>query len=422
MLLQGMLILGLVLASVVTVQVSLVVIGSMNRLRGEAKSRSLERQILHEKLNAARIQNRRADESVLRWNGNRKFRIERKVQECANICSFYLRSHDKKPIPQFLPGQHLTFDVDIPGRHKRLVRCYSLSDRPQQDYYRVTVKRLESPEDETTNLTGRVSHYFHDQLKEGDIVDVRAPSGGFHLSINTNPESPVVLIGGGVGITPLMSMVNEIVETNSQREVWILFGARNRSEHLFREELEKATRSRANIRLHIAYSRAQPEDVRGKDYHHGGRISADLLKTLLPSNNYDYFLCGPGKMMESLHTGLLEWGVPEKHIHFEAFGPASIKKPTVDMNGHSNAQKLPVHFSKSGRDLMWDGQAESVLDLAALSNIVIDCGCRAGNCGTCKVAIKSGQVKYLKEPGYVVEAGTCLTCCCVPETEIVLDA
>jgi hypothetical protein len=420
MLIQGLLILGLVLALLVVVQISLIAAGSLVRLAGEVKRRGLEWQILNEKLEAARVQHKKKEESVLPWNGNRKFRIERKVCECPDICSFYLRSHDNKPLPEFLPGQYLTFELDVPGRQKHLIRCYSLSDRPHKDHYRVTIKRIKAPPDDAAAPPGVGSNFFHDQLKEGDIVDVRAPSGGFYL--DTSRELPVALVAGGVGITPLLSMLNEIVETGSKRETWFFLCVGNGSEHPFKEQLARAAREHENIRLHICYSRPRPEDVLGRDYQHAGRVSIDLLKKLLPSNNYGFYVCGPGAMMEAITTGLKEWGVPEKKIQTEAFGPASVKKIACAAEAQPPGLELAVHFSKSGRKLAWKGQVESILDLATAANIAIDSGCRAGNCGTCKVAVKSGKVKYLKEPGYDVEAGTCLTCCCVPETEVVLDA
>jgi len=419
MIVNGLLILGLILAVLAAVQISLLVFGSASRLAAEGKHRNLEWQILNEKLETARLQHRKKEESVLPWTGNRKFCIERKVSECPDICSFYLGAHDKKPLPEFQPGQYLTFDLDLPGRQKHLVRCYSLSDRPRKDQYRVTIRRIKAAPGDPAAPPGIGSNFFHDQLKEGDIVDVRAPSGGFCL--DAGRQVPVVLIAGGVGITPLLSMLNEIAETGSKRETWLFFGVHSRTEHPFKEHLEKMDREHENVHLHICYSRPGKEDELGADYHHGERVSIDLLKKFLPSNNYDFYICGPGAMMKSITTGLKEWGVPEKSLHLEAFGPDSVKE-TAFLERKAVELELSVHFAKSGRKLVWKGQAESLLDLATAANIAIDSGCRAGNCGTCKVAVKSGKVKYLKEPGYDVEAGTCLTCCCVPETEIVLDA
>jgi ferredoxin-NADP reductase len=420
MFIEILMVLGLLLALLVAGQLCLLAFSFAGRFVDDAKRRRLEREILGEQLEAARLQRRKQEKLVLPWHGNRKFRVERKTPECRDVVSIYLTAHDKKPLPEFQPGQCLTFELDVPGRQKRLVRCYSLSDRPRQDCYRVTVKLIKAPPDNAAAPPGLGSNFFHHHLKEGDIVDVRAPSGGFHL--DPNRPFPVVLIAGGIGVTPLLSILNEIVETGSKQETWFFFGARNRTEQAFKEQIEKIARENANVRLHVGYSQAGPDDVLGRDYQYAGRLSVNLLKKVLPSNNYDFYLCCPSGMMEDLNEGLKAWGVPEKKIHTEAFGAASVKgTASVDEAG-SAAVELAVHFSRSNKKLLWKGHVESILDLAAAGNIAIDSGCRAGNCGTCKVAIKSGQVRYLKEPGYTVEAGTCLACCCVPATEIVLDA
>jgi len=420
MLTQGLLILGLVLALLVAVQISLLVIGSASWLLDGTKRRRVEREILGEQLEAARWQRRKQETLVLPWHGNRKFRIERKTPECRDVVSIYLTPHDQKPLPEFQPGQYLTFELDVPDRQKRLVRCYSLSDRPRPDCYRVTVKLIKPPPENRAAPPGLGSNLFHHHLKEGDLVDVRAPGGSFHL--DPNRPYPVVLIAGGIGVTPLLSILNEMVETGSKREAWFCYGARNSAEQAFKEHIEKIAREHENIRLHVSYSKPGPQDVLGRDYHNAGQLSVEVLKKLLPSNNYDYYLCCPGGMMEKLNEDLKAWEVPENRIHTEAFGAASVRRTASAEASRPPAAGLPVQFSRSNRTLVWKGDVESLLDLATAGNIVIDSGCRAGNCGTCKVAIKSGQVKYLRQPGCAVEAGTCLACCCVPATEIVLDA
>ena len=420
MLTQGLLILGLVLALLAAVQVSLLVFGSVNWLLDGSKRRRVEREILGEQLEAGRWQRRKQEILVLPWHGNRKFRVERKTPECRNVVSIYLTPHDRKPLPEFQPGQYLTFELDVPNRQKRLVRCYSLSDRPRSDCYRVTVKLIKPPSDNPAAPPGLGSGFIHHHLNQGDIVDVRAPGGSFHL--DANRPFPVVLIAGGIGVTPLLSIVNEIVETGSKREVWVFYGARNSAEQAFKEHMESIARENENIRLHVSYSQPGPGDVMGRDYHYAGRYSVDLFKKLLPSNNYDFYLCCPGGMMEYLNEGLKAWDVPENRIHTEAFGAASVRRTASSNASAPPAAGLAVQFARSNQAVLWKGQVESLLDLAAAGNIVIDSGCRAGNCGTCKVAIKSGQVKYLRQPGCAVEAGTCLACCCVPATELVLDA
>ncbi len=137
-------------------------------------------------------------------------------------------------------------------------------------------------------------------------------------------------------------------------------------------------------------------------------------------------VCQTGAMMASLVSGLEDWGVPKARVHFEAFGPATVKKTHQARKeaepAKSGTTAFEVSFARSGQTISWDADHESVLDFAEANDIAIDCGCRAGNCGTCMTAIKSGEVQYSTEPGFDIEEGSCLTCICVPKGPLVLDA
>ena len=114
------------------------------------------------------------------WNGYRKFTVTQKSGECEDVYSFYLMPHDRKPLPPYKPGQYLTFNLDIPGRDKPVVRCYSLSDSPtRSDCYRVTIKREKAPPDKPDVPHGVASGFFSDHVKEGDLLNVKAPTGQF---------------------------------------------------------------------------------------------------------------------------------------------------------------------------------------------------------------------------------------------------
>ncbi len=361
------------------------------------------------------------------WNGFRKFQIARKVDEGGGICSFHLRAHDKRPLPPFLPGQYLTFRLQLPtDRQATTIRCYSLSDAPNPEYYRISIKRAPPPRDPTkANLAASVSNFFHDHLAEGDIVDVKAPAGEFILDVAH--QTPIVLIGGGVGLTPMLSMLNAIIASGSRREVWFFYGVRNRDEHIMRDRFNEIARDYEYLRINVCYSDPTERCVKGSDYHQGERVSVDLLKKLLPSNNYNYYLCGPPPMMVSLFDGLREWGVPEADIHSEAFGPATVKKLPVSSDAAAAVAAaaksgITVTFAKTGKTLGWDINASSLLDFAEINGVAIACGCRAGSCGTCITAVKGGEVQYLREPGNKPEAGSCFTCISVPRSDLVLDA
>jgi ferredoxin-NADP reductase len=320
-----------------------------------------------------------------------------------------------------VPGQYLTFQLHIPGQPKPVVRCYSLSDRPgDPNYYRVTIKKLKPPPDKKDAPPGLVSNHFHDRIKVGDIVDVKAPSGQFCLDLTRT--TPVAFIAGGVGITPLLSMLNTVAIQQPTREVWFFYGVSHGGEHIMREHLEKLSREMSSLHLNVCYSAASAEDQHDKRFHHGERVSLDLLKRLLPSNELDFYICGPPPMMSVMVEGLKTWSVPAERIFFEAFGPATFKKPALQAGGSTTTAALKIHFARSGKTCAWNAEAGSLLELAEKNGVTIDSGCRAGNCGTCLVAIQSGEVNYLHEPGAAVESGSCLTCIAVPKTALTLDA
>ena len=396
---------------------------SLLRANAERIQNRVTLEKLRAQLHETKLRCREAEQAQLGWNGLRKFTVAKKNPECDDVCAFYLKPHDGRPLPAFKPGQYLTFQLELPGRDKPIVRCYSLSGSPhQRDYYRVTIKKEKAPPDKPELPSGAGSSYFTDVVKEGDILNVKAPTG--HFCLDMAKSNPVVLIAGGVGITPMLSMANAIAASGSKREAWFFFGVRNQREHIHKEELEKLAAENDNIHFHVCYSKPGEKDVKSRDYHHEGRVGIELLKELLPSNNFEYYLCGSGAFMKSLTDGLEAWGVPDKDVYFEAFGPATVKKktaaPTVEETAHLT--KIDITFGRSGKTVRWEPSAGNILEFASAQGVKIDSGCCAGSCGSCVVAIKSGTVDYLKKPDATPEAGTCLTCVCRPKTNLVLDA
>jgi hypothetical protein len=414
---------GLALLAGLLIWLAIEIVRSLLRANADRVQNRVALEKLRAQLHETKLRCREAEQAQLGWNGLRKFTIARKNPECDDVFAFYLKPHDGRPLPAFKPGQYLTFQLDLPGRDKPLVRCYSLSDGPhQKDYYRVTIKKEKAPPDKPDLPPGAGSSYFADVVKEGDILNVKAPTG--HFCLDMTKMNPVVLIAGGVGITPMLSMANTIAASGSKREAWFFFGVRNQREHIHKAELEKLAAENDNIHLHVCYSKPGDKDVRGRDYHHEGRVGIELLKELLPSNNFEYYLCGSGAFMKSLTDGLEAWGVPDKDVYFEAFGPATVKKktaaPTVEETAH--LAKINITFGRSGKTVRWEPSAGNILEFAIAQGVKIDSGCCAGSCGSCVVAIKSGSVNYLKKPDMEPEAGTCLTCVCRPKNDLVLDA
>lgn len=370
------------------------------------------------------------------WKGTRAFRVAKRVIESpdAKICSFYLEPQDGGPLADFKPGQFLTFQLDIDdqttsGPAQAVTRCYSLSDAPNLDQkgggrYRVSIKRIDPPFDKPDAAPGVLSSYFHDHVDEGDVLKVRAPSGHFYLERGT---SPIVLIAGGIGITPMISMLNDSLVHDEGREVWLFYGVRNSKEQAMQEHLQSLDGRYPNFHLHVCYSRPLPGDELGRDYQHDGHVDVDLLRRTLNFQVYDFYICGPRQMMESLVPALDEWGVPDQHIHFEAFGPASIPRPNRKKDEPSDEGEEPqgpisVTFAASGKTIAWDPACENLLEFAEQNGVDIASGCRAGGCGTCQTTIQSGEVSYNHSPDFDPEPGACLVCVSRPKHHVTLEA
>lgn len=357
-----------------------------------------------------------------RWRGFRSFRVDRLVKETSSCTSAYLVPEDGKPIPGFRPGQHLTLRFQVPGQHKPIVRCYSLSDAPGKPHYRISVKQVAPPRDRPELRPGKVSHYINDVLAIGDRIEVKSPAGNFSLDEQT--EKPIVLLAGGVGITPMISMLEYLIGQQSTRMVLLAYGVNDSSEHAFKNYLAKASRENANFHLLTCYAQAAATDKNGVDYQCEGFVSAALLRQVLPDNQCEFYLCGPPPFMDSLYNGLIEWGVPESEIRFEAFGPASIGKARKISTEVQTTKDLSVAvtFANSQKVVSWDGTCESLLELAEANEVEIDSGCRAGSCGTCRTELISGKVKYPDGQEVNCEPGHCLVCIARPDGPAELGA
>lgn len=362
------------------------------------------------------------------WKGFRQFVVQRRKLEDAqgSICSFYLAPADGKPLPPFKPGQFLTFKLDIeapaPQAGKSVIRCYSLSDSPDPNHYRVSIKRVPAPADRPELPAGVSSNYFHDRVTEGTHLQVRAPSGHFHLIQES--ALPVVLIGGGIGITPMLSILNTLLQTGSQREIWLFYGIRNGSEQIMREQLLSLAEKHRHFHLHCCYSNPTANDVEGIDFQHRGRVDIPLLRATLPLTRHQFYICGPKSMMESLVPGLEAWGVQSSDIYYESFGPATLirhDKPETD-NPEVADNNITVTFSKSGKQIPWDWNSGSLLEFAETQGIDVDSGCRAGSCGSCQTAIESGEVEYNQQADADVQPGHCLLCITRPKNNLTLAA
>lgn len=411
---------GGVLLFLLITQVLLVLYGSGRRY-------ALEQHILQQRLTllkqrsefalAATIAEKQRAE--LSWNGLRKFVVQRIEQESEEVKSFYLAPHDAKELQPFLPGQYLTLQARLPNSPKPLVRCYSLSSAPSEvEYYRITIKRKkaidEAPE-------GKVSNLFHADVRAGDTLDCKAPSGHFFYALN-NPK-PAILIAGGIGLTPVFSIFSALAQMTSPPECWLFYGVSSPQEALMLESLREISQQHEQLHLRICFSKSMDGLMPGVE-NIKGRVSVALMKDMLPSNNYQFFVCAPSRMMEQMIADLIDWQVPQDDIHLEAFGAATVKSSSsaARIVGKKGSSPCSVTFKRSRKQVLWTPEDGTILDLAEANGVVIDTGCRAGNCGSCFTAIQSGEVDYLVPPGAEHEESVCLPCVCTPGSDLVVDA
>ncbi|WP_426663819.1 2Fe-2S iron-sulfur cluster-binding protein [Rhodanobacter aciditrophus] len=356
------------------------------------------------------------------WTGWREFRVVRREFEDSSHsqCSFYLAPLDGAMLPPFLPGQFLTFAVNAgAGQGSPLVRCYSLSELPDPVHYRVTVKRALAPPGQPELPPGKVSNHLHDTVQVGDVLKVKAPTGRFVL--DPAADMPVVLIAGGIGITPLLCMLRWCLAERPGRSVHLYYGVRTAQELAFGELLAELARTHPAFHLHVVCSNPATDD---RNCPHTGYIDVPLLRQTLPAGHHQFYVCGPTPMMESLVPALADWGVPVQDIHFETFGPASIRLGATGATqdqAETNA-RFEVAFRRSGRTLTWDGQDASLLDFAERHGVSVESGCRAGSCGSCETVLIEGTVGYAHTPDYPVTPGRCLLCVGIPRSPLVLDA
>ncbi len=339
------------------------------------------------------------------------------------VASFYLVPADSGPVPEFRPGQFLTVEVRLPGHAQPLRRCYSISSSPnEQRCYRITVKRIAPPAGAPSQVpAGFLSNLMHDRLRVGSMVQILPPAGAFCL----DPAStrPLVLIAGGIGITPFLSMLTSLAEQNSARPIFLFYGVRNRLEHAMHDELKALQRAFANIHVTTYYSAPTPSCRMGVDFDVAGHVTAEGVLRAIGDQNADFYVCGPRPMMDTLPFELKTAGVSEMDIKTETFvSLAPISSSTEGVATESKkANAVQVRFARSKSVSKWTNSTASILELAEANGIKAPYGCRAGACGTCKAKLLAGTVTYVREPAVQPEAGSCLLCVTRPSSDITLE-
>ncbi|MBO1512831.1 NO-inducible flavohemoprotein [Metabacillus bambusae] len=251
-----------------------------------------------------------------KWEGFKAFKVMKKVKESSLITSFYLQATDGSDVPAFQPGQYVTVRLTVSGEEYLLNRQYSLSDAPGKDYLRISVKR----EGAEPSTLGKVSNYLHDHVNEGDEIELTAPAGDFVL--DESNKSPLYLISGGVGITPMMSMLKRVAEQQTDRAVTFIHAAKNSEVQAFHQEITETINLLPNARTYNVYENPTASDRENKTFDLEGYIDYQKLQEIVTDKEAAFYVCGPVPFMRNVIDALETLGVKTENIHFEFFGPS----------------------------------------------------------------------------------------------------
>lgn len=342
----------------------------------------------------------------------RPFKLTRIEKESTVISSFYLEPADGHGLLPFKAGQFLTIRTIPQGSEQGVIRTYTLSSGPGETYYRISVKR---------EAKGNISKALHDKLCIGDTIEAKAPRGEFF--IDDLEKRPAVLLGGGVGITPMISMAAHLVRegfrTRNKRLLTIFHASQTTAERAFSKDfrnLEKT--SGGNIRYYSIISKPDEAEKAGFDFDGAGHIDAEMIRQTLPLDDYDFYLCGPATFMQALYDAIRSLGVRDTRIFAEAFGPATLNRKADEGLAQAlvidEAAEAVIKFIKSDFEKPWNAGDGTLLETAESHGLTPDFSCRNGVCGSCATKIKSGSVAYRTKPTAAHGADEALICCAVP--------
>jgi ferredoxin-NADP reductase/MOSC domain-containing protein YiiM len=351
------------------------------------------------------------------WAGFRPLRIVDKRRESSNVTSLVLEPGDGRPLVAAMPGQFIVLRLKPAPGAPDLLRSYSLSGEPSAQSWRISIKR---------EPNGAAGTYVDARLKIGDVVDASAPRGAFTLA---SGDGPVVLLSAGIGLTPVLAMLQALVAGGSRRDVWWIHGARNKAEHAFAAEVQGLLKSLPGSHSHIRYSEPGPTDRPAVDFDAAGRLSVGVLQELGAPREADFYLCGPAAFMSGLTADLASWGVPAERLHSENFGSGPALTPGV-APAPARAPHAPdraagagpmVSFARSNLALRWDSAFQSLLELAEACDVPVRWACRTGVCHNCETGLIAGAVDYFVDPLSPPANGNLLICCSRPHADVVLD-
>ena len=247
------------------------------------------------------------------WEGTRAFRIVKKTPRSDLITSFEMEPVDGQPVADYQPGQYLAVWLKPEDFEYQEIRQYSLTRKPDGKGYRIAVKRENG---------GQVSSWLHNAAKEGDVVYLAAPAGDFFL--NVTPQTPVTLISGGVGQTPMLAMLDTLSKNRHPAQVNWFHAAENGSVHAFADEVKTLGSALPNFTSHLWYRTPTDADRQSGAFDSEGLMALSALADKLQAPQMQFYLCGPVAFMQHAAKQLVELGVNADSIHYECFGPHKV--------------------------------------------------------------------------------------------------
>ncbi|GEA03642.1 hypothetical protein KUL17_25390 [Alteromonas sp. KUL17] len=331
------------------------------------------------------------------------FQIVGKQPESATISSIYLSPKTGNSTIDYIPGQFLPLEITIPGQKQPLKRSYTLSRAPRAETYRISVKREEA---------GLVSKALHDTYGIGSYLRVGKPAGNFTIK---NYSHSIVLVSGGVGITPMIAMLEGLIVRANNGEkippVWFFHATQNSENHAFQKDLLQWSNQFDWLTVHTVYSQPKDTDELSKTHQAEGRISIETFKNCLPFDQYDFYLCGSQSFMSAIYRGLKNIGVSKNNIYYEFFGEGTLDDEEMVPDV---AEKAKVTFTTSKVSEVWKPEDGTLLAFAEKKGLSPSFSCRNGSCGACLCNLKSGSVVYGKQPTYQFKEGEVLICSARP--------
>ena len=250
------------------------------------------------------------------------YTVARKVAENDIITSFYLKRADGDPHQPFHPGQFLTFKMAVPGQPRPFPRSYSISSAGDETgHYRISVKREPPPPDNPELAPGIASNYLHDLVEEGSTLVASGAKGDFFL--DESSDRPVVLLSGGIGLTPMVSMLHALAQ-DAQRKTAFIHACEDGSVHALRSEVDALIAGAGNVTGHYCYRVPTPRDLEQNNHQSTGFVTADILSRHIDAAASEVYLCGPPAFMSAMYKTVRALGVDTARIHYEFFGPATV--------------------------------------------------------------------------------------------------